>query len=235
MNAALDGAGKSYAGNVGNAHTVLETISEVDPTMLSDGVGTVLKAAEGEELHAQAMANANPQLQQVCGGVQKVVAVADAINIVKGAKNKAKKKVLGAIADEGSDAALKAKRVADKSKETADVVLSRPHRNKTPGHWEAIKEKTEEMAASGEYRNVYGNKGLKREVPDLEGTNTRPDVWGVRHDGKIDQCEVPSTSQTADELIDKMEDVRHRLGDRAGSIEIRPPKEGVDLDGNPVD
>lgn len=106
---------------------------------------------------------------------------------------------------------------------TVEVVLSRPQRNRTEGHWEAILDEVDAMVKSGDYKKAYANKGLAREVADIE-TNRRPDVWGVRHDGTIDQVEVPSKTDTIDKVIKRMKDNQRMLGDRAGKIKIVKPK-----------
>ena len=100
---------------------------------------------------------------------------------------------------------------------------SRPHTNGTEGHWDTIVNKANELAESGEYTQIYVNKGLHNEVPDT-AINRRPDIMGVRTDGKIDQFEVPSRTDTVQGLTNRMIDNQGMLGDRAGSIEVVPIK-----------
>lgn len=103
------------------------------------------------------------------------------------------------------------------------LTSKRPHTNKTPGHWEAILDESDRMASSGNYRAVYANLGLSREVPGIK-PNRRPDVWGVRNDGKIDQIEVPSKTDTIAALKKRMGDTKKLLGNRGGSARIIHPK-----------
>ena len=48
---------------------------------------------------------------------------------------------------------------------------------------------------------------------------------GVRKDGKIDQVEVPSKTDSTRDLYDRMEKNKEILGDRAGDIKIKNIKE----------
>lgn len=76
------------------------------------------------------------------------------------------------------------------------------------------------MKQSGEYKKIYVNKGLHNEVPDTP-LNNRPDIMGVRHNGIIDQVEVPSKTDTYKGLMDRMKLNQSMLGDRAGTIKVR--------------
>src|SRR5262249_21263475 len=65
-----------------------------------------------------------------------------------------------------------------------------------PGHAEASQRIAEEMAKSGKYKSVHLNQQWRtadgKALEDVEGARRRPDVVGVRHDGRIDAVEVPS-------------------------------------------
>ncbi|WP_256833375.1 pre-toxin TG domain-containing protein [Parageobacillus thermoglucosidasius] len=103
------------------------------------------------------------------------------------------------------------------------VYPSKPHTNKTLGHWEAMVDKAEELAKRDDVVKVYLNKGLSNEIPGIT-PNRRPDIMVVRSDGKIDQYEVPSKTDNIDDLISRMRDNQRLLGARAGDIFILPPK-----------
>jgi len=103
---------------------------------------------------------------------------------------------------------------------TEIILPSSPHRNGTQGHWETILDEVEVMKQSGEYKKIYVNKGLHNEVPDTP-LNNRPDIMGVRHNGIIDQVEVPSKTDTYKDLMDRMKLNQSMLGDRAGPIKVR--------------
>jgi RHS repeat-associated protein len=103
------------------------------------------------------------------------------------------------------------------------VYPSKPHTNKTPGHWEAMTEKAEELAKSDDVTKVYLNKGIGNEIPGVS-PNRRPDIMVVRKDGKIDQYEVPSKTDNIDDLTNRMMDNQRLMGDKAGDIFILPPK-----------
>lgn len=77
------------------------------------------------------------------------------------------------------------------------------------------------MKNSGDYKKIYVNKGLSNEIPGAK-PNRRPDVMGVRHDGTIDQVEVPSKTDDPLALRNRMKDNQRIIGDRAGSIKVRP-------------
>ena len=97
---------------------------------------------------------------------------------------------------------------------------SKPHTNRTSGHWKTILDEVDIMKNSGDYSKVYVNKGLSNEIPGAN-TNRRPDIMGVRNNGLIDQVEVPSKTDIPDLLIDRMVDNQRIMGDRAGTIKIR--------------
>lgn len=103
------------------------------------------------------------------------------------------------------------------------VLPSKPHTNGTQGHWETILDEVDVMKNSGDYKKVYVNKGLSNEIPGAK-PNRRPDVMGVRHDGIIDQVEVPSKTDDPAALLERMIDNKKIIGDRAGTIKVRPIK-----------
>ncbi len=104
---------------------------------------------------------------------------------------------------------------------STEVILpSKPHKNRTVGHWETILDEVDVMKQSGEYKKIYVNKGLSNEIPNAK-PNRRPDIMGVRNDGIIDQVEVPSKTDNPKALIDRMIDNQRILGERAGSIKVR--------------
>ncbi|SHM65371.1 hypothetical protein [Gracilibacillus kekensis] len=118
-------------------------------------------------------------------------------------------------------------KVADISKSTRSkgidnskvVYPSKPHINKTAGHWETMVDKANELAKSDNISKVYLNKGISNEIPGVK-PNRRPDIMAVRKDGKIDQYEVPSKTDDVNALINRMQDTQRLLGDRAGNINI---------------
>ncbi|WBW96116.1 hypothetical protein [Oceanirhabdus sp. W0125-5] len=106
----------------------------------------------------------------------------------------------------------------------SEIVLpSKPYKNGTEGHWETILDEVEVMKNSGDYKKIYVNKGLSNEIPGAK-PNRRPDVMGVRHDGIIDQVEVPSKTDDPAALLDRMIDNQRIIGNRAGTIKVRPIK-----------
>lgn len=113
---------------------------------------------------------------------------------------------------------LKPKRVSSNAK---IVWPSKPHTNGTEGHWETIQKKANELAGSGEYRKIYVNKGLSNEIPNAK-PNRRPDIMAVKPDGKIDQFEVPSKTDTVRGLYDRMMDNKKIIGERAGNVKVVP-------------
>ncbi len=108
--------------------------------------------------------------------------------------------------------------------ETKVVWCDKPHTNKTPGHWETICDRVERMRQSGQYAIIYVNKGLSNELRH-PFPNRRPDIMAVRHDGKIDQVEVPSKTDKTWILKARMEDSQRIMRDRAGDTEIEYIKE----------
>ena len=106
------------------------------------------------------------------------------------------------------------------SSETTKVILpNKPHVNKTEGHWETILGKVDELKNSGNYSTIYVNKGIRNEVKDA-AINRRPDIMAVRRDGKIDQFEIKSKTDKAEELYRRLNENRLMMGNRAGTIEV---------------
>ncbi|SEL29478.1 RHS repeat-associated core domain-containing protein [Paenibacillus sp. OK003] len=122
---------------------------------------------------------------------------------------------------------IQASRVSQTVKSTTTnskiVYPSKPHTNKTPGHWEAMTEKATKLAQSKDIVKVYLNKGMGNEIKGIS-PNRRPDIMSVRRDGKIDQYEVPSKTDRVSDLIKRMQDNQRLMGNRAGDIYILPPK-----------
>ncbi len=105
-------------------------------------------------------------------------------------------------------------------KSTEVIMPSKPHRNKTPGHWETILETVDELKNSGNYSKIYVNKGIRNEVKGAL-VNRRPDIMAVRHDGTIDQFEIPSKTDKIEKLYERINKSRNAMGERAGNIAIR--------------
>ncbi|WP_243143320.1 RHS repeat domain-containing protein [Clostridium estertheticum] len=97
---------------------------------------------------------------------------------------------------------------------------SKPHKNGTEGHWETITNKVDNMSESGKYNKIYINKGIGNEILGAK-PNNRPDIMGVRKNGKIDQIEVPSKTDTIEKLIKRMKINKNIMGDRAGTAKIK--------------
>ncbi|WP_429842082.1 RHS repeat domain-containing protein [Brevibacillus sp. FIR094] len=102
------------------------------------------------------------------------------------------------------------------------VLPSKPHTNKTPGHWFASMRKAVQEAKKDDTVKVYLNKGLQNEVASARPR--RPDVMVVKSNGKINQYEVPSTTDDPAKLVERMIDNQKELGSRAGSIQLLPIK-----------
>ena len=79
--------------------------------------------------------------------------------------------------------------------------------------------KVDELKNSGNYSTIYVNKGIRNEVKDA-AINRRPDIMAVRRDGKIDQFEIKSKTDKAEELYRRLNENRLMMGNRAGTIEV---------------
>lgn len=99
------------------------------------------------------------------------------------------------------------------------VLPSKPHTNKTPGHWFASLRKAVEEAKKTTVEKVYLNKGLRNEVPNAP-KNNRPDVMVKNSDGTIDQYEVPSRTDDPLKLINRMQQNQQMMGNQAGDYEL---------------
>lgn len=79
------------------------------------------------------------------------------------------------------------------------------------------------MMKSGDYSKIALNKTLGKITNGEVGSKLRPDVAGVRPDGKIDITEVLSPGQKADDLKAKYSAA---LGDRLGNFKtVEPTKQ----------
>lgn len=99
-----------------------------------------------------------------------------------------------------------------------------PHTTGTPGHWFAIKRKAAMMVRSGEYEKIYLNRAINTATGLKLSPNRRPDIIGIRPDGKIDLFEIPSNSDKIALLKKRMDATLAQLGERAGDgkiVEIR--------------
>ena len=124
---------------------------------------------------------------------------------------------VGGLVGFGAGKAVK----AFQASKTEIIMPDSPHTNKTPGHWETILDEVDSMKSSGNYKKIYVNKGLRNEIPNAP-KNNRPDVMGVKRNGKIDQVEVPSKTDSFKGLMNRMKDNQSMMGDRAGKIKVSP-------------
>jgi hypothetical protein len=92
-------------------------------------------------------------------------------------------------------------------------VEGNPQKTRTNGHAETIAEHTLKLRDSGEYEKIYLNKGINRVlgIPKFISPNRRPDIVGVRKDGKIDLFEVPSKTDRDEDLNARMQEVLDKL------------------------
>ncbi|MGC1273495.1 MAG: RHS repeat-associated core domain-containing protein [Planctomycetaceae bacterium] len=97
-NAALDAAGQSYAGNSGNAHSVLRTLDHWEPTGATGLTEAVLTGIEGDEL-AAARANVNPCLAKIEAGSAQASQAVAVFKALKDAKKGVIDTCLGARRD----------------------------------------------------------------------------------------------------------------------------------------
>lgn len=79
------------------------------------------------------------------------------------------------------------------------------------------------MANSGDYEKVGVNVAVKTVTGVPTDPITRPDVTGLRKDGKVDIVEVPSPTDDPHKLRAKGDVILQGLGGRAGSY-IETPK-----------
>jgi hypothetical protein len=74
----------------------------------------------------------------------------------------------------------------------------KPHGS--PAHWAAMRNKVTQMAASGQYSDIYVNKVIKTSTTGLIVDGRRPDIVGLRAAGGYHIVEVVSPSQTVPQL-----------------------------------
>lgn len=99
--------------------------------------------------------------------------------------------------------------------ETDIIWCNKAHANKTPGHWETIVDTVQRMKDTGDYAQLYINKGLRNVDPDVP-INRRPDIIAVRWDGTVEQVEILSKTDNDAKTRTKVEDNKKMLGDRGG-------------------
>ena len=93
---------------------------------------------------------------------------------------------------------------------TRIVWPSKPH-NPRGGHWNTIVQETMEMAASGEYVEIYVNKAISTATGGQVQSRLRPDIIGVRKSGGYDVVEVVSPSQRRAQLERKINSMKQDL------------------------
>ncbi|MBC3478932.1 MULTISPECIES: RHS repeat-associated core domain-containing protein, partial [Pseudomonas] len=84
------------------------------------------------------------------------------------------------------------------------------------GHAQISEGMAEQMANSGQYEKIGVNVAVKTVTGVPTDPITRPDVTGLRKDGKVDIVEVPSPTDNLKELQSKGRSTLKGLGDRAG-------------------
>ncbi|MEZ0195920.1 hypothetical protein AB9U01_17920 [Pseudomonas qingdaonensis] len=85
------------------------------------------------------------------------------------------------------------------------------------GHAQMSEDIAEQMAMSGNYERVGVNVAVKTVTGVPTDPITRPDVTGLRKDGKVDIVEVPSPTDQSHKLRAKGQNTLQGLGDRAGA------------------
>ena len=84
-------------------------------------------------------------------------------------------------------------------------------------HYSQIQEQVKTMDKSGNYSDIYVNKGIRNVLPNAV-RNFRPDVMGIRNNGLIDIFEVQSPSQSINFMTYKTDMLRNMLGNQAGEV-----------------
>ncbi|WP_374755539.1 hypothetical protein, partial [Pseudomonas sp. NBRC 111117] len=90
------------------------------------------------------------------------------------------------------------------------------------GHAQMSEDIAEQMAMSGDYERVGVNVAVKTVTGVPTDPNTRPDVTGLRKDGKVNIVEVPSPTDKLPALKAKGDTTLAGLGDRAGTYLATP-------------
>jgi hypothetical protein len=134
--------------------------------------------------------------------------------LAKGLKTEAK------VAEAVNDA-NKAASAATKAESTAESTVAKMQGNSqktgTPGHDTTSSSIAKEMANSGEYETVHENQTLKTITGGKVDSNLRPDVAGATIEGKVDVVEIPSKSQTVQQMQKKVQTMENQLGENAGT------------------
>ena len=214
---------RNFANNLGISNKAYDTASEVIPFLTSLGCMGATSVLQFSALRSGASSAADTvanMSEHATEAEKRVISYETDVYSVytKGSYNKAPKPnyrpLARDVAGDNRGAALKGIR-------QSEVILpSKPHKNGTVGHWETILDEVDVMKKSGDYKKIYVNKGLSNEIPGAR-PNRRPDVMGVRHNGIIDQVEVPSKTDDLLALRNRMKDNQKIIGNRAGSIKIR--------------
>ncbi|WP_218186790.1 hypothetical protein, partial [Pseudomonas sp. NBRC 111117] len=84
------------------------------------------------------------------------------------------------------------------------------------GHAQMSEDIAEQMAMSGDYERVGVNVAVKTVTGVPTDPITRPDVTGLRKDGRVDIVEVPSPTDVTKKLEAKGRTTLLGLGGRAG-------------------
>ncbi|MBI1918883.1 MAG: SBBP repeat-containing protein [Planctomycetes bacterium] len=100
-----------------------------------------------------------------------------------------------------------------------------PQKTDTPMHRPTVAEMAARRALSGEYERVVMDRGINEYLgEDLCQPNVRPDVLGIRRDGKIDMLEVRSDGQTHEYLHGLLRKAQDQMKpEQRGKIEVIDP------------
>jgi len=91
------------------------------------------------------------------------------------------------------------------------------------GHAQMSEDIAEQMAMSGDYERVGVNVAVKTVTGVPTDPITRPDVTGLRKDGRVDIVEVPSPTDKLPALEAKGRTTLAALGEREGTYLATPP------------
>jgi RHS repeat-associated protein len=97
------------------------------------------------------------------------------------------------------------------------LILGKGQKTGGVGHARISEEMADQWANTGNYTKIVLNRSVKFLTGVKTDSRNRPDVTGLRKDGKVDFVEVPSPTDKFNELDRKAAETQCSLGDRAGS------------------
>lgn len=101
------------------------------------------------------------------------------------------------------------------------VLIGKAQKTGTDGHDEQILKRVEKLIATGEYEYITLDLAWRTATGRASQSKLRPDIVGLRRDGKVDAWEIASQTDNVKDLRNRLKAGRESLPpDRRGTIDV---------------